>query len=113
MFHSESNTEDAVPHRAPRHAVPDRGDEARALVPHDDAAIPAHRVEVGVAHARGGEHASTAKQITSRVLLKLQSRDGSWNTRGGNEGEGGKIYATSMALLSLSVHHNYLPIYQR
>ena len=62
---------------------------------------------------RGGEHASTAKQSTSRVLLKRQARDGSWRTHGGNEGDGGPIYATSMALLSLSIHHNYLPIYQR
>lgn len=62
---------------------------------------------------RGGEHASTAKQTTSRVLLKLQGGDGSWRPRGGNENEGGKVYATSMALLSLSIHHNYLPIYQR
>ena len=62
---------------------------------------------------RGGEHASTAKQSTSRTLLKLQDKDGSWRPRGGNEHEGGKIYATSMALLSLSIHHNFLPIYQR
>lgn len=62
---------------------------------------------------RGGEHASTAKQNTSRTLLEIQGKDGAWHPRGGNENEGGRIYATSMALLSLSVHHNFLPIYQR
>jgi hypothetical protein len=62
---------------------------------------------------RGGEHASTAKQQTSKALLKRQRRNGAWETQGGNEGEGGVIYATSMAILSLSIHHNFLPIYQR
>ncbi len=62
---------------------------------------------------RGGEYASTAKRMTAKVMLDSQRRDGSWHARGGMEGGAGSIYATSMALLSLSVHHNFLPIYQR
>ena len=60
---------------------------------------------------RGGEYASTSKQKTAVEMLKRQRRDGSWPS---GEGHGaGYIYSTSLALLSLSVHHNYLPIYQR
>jgi len=60
---------------------------------------------------RGGEYASTSKQKTALEMLKRQERDGSWRS---GEGHGaGSIYCTSLALLSLSVHHNYLPIYQR
>ncbi|MFT4546809.1 MAG: hypothetical protein ACI9UA_000464 [Pseudoalteromonas tetraodonis] len=60
---------------------------------------------------RGGEFASTSKQKTAVEMLKRQARDGSWKS---GEGQGaGTIYSTSLALLSLSIHHNYLPIYQR
>ena len=60
---------------------------------------------------RGGEYASTSKQKTAVEMLKRQDRDGSWKS---GEGHGaGSIYSTSLALLSLSIHHNYLPIYQR
>lgn len=59
----------------------------------------------------GGEYASTSKQATAKEMLKRQGKDGSWRS---NEGHGaGPIYSTSLALLSLSIHHNYLPIYQR
>ena len=60
---------------------------------------------------RGGEYASTSKQATAKEMLKRQKKDGSWHT---HEGHGaGPVYCTSLALLSLSIHHNYLPIYQR
>ena len=62
---------------------------------------------------RQGEYAATAKEVTKKNLLQIQQRDGSWYARNGNERGAGRIYATSMALLSLSVHHHYLPIYQR
>ena len=62
---------------------------------------------------RGGEFASTAKQAAARVLLKAQERDGSWRAHNGDEANNGRVYTTAMALLSLSVHHNFLPIYQR
>jgi len=64
---------------------------------------------------RGGEHASTAKRLTSEALLRHQDRDGSWKAResGHEERSAGPVYATSLALLSLSIYHNFLPIYQR
>ncbi len=60
---------------------------------------------------RGGEYASTSKQATAKEMLKRQGRDGSWRSHEGHNA--GSIYTTSLALLSLSIHHNYLPIYQR
>jgi len=60
---------------------------------------------------RGGEYASTSKKKTATEMIKRQNRDGSWKTGEGHNA--GAVYCTSLALLSLSVHHNYLPIYQR
>ncbi|MEM0895429.1 MAG: prenyltransferase/squalene oxidase repeat-containing protein [Verrucomicrobiota bacterium] len=62
---------------------------------------------------RGGEHEYTAKERAADLLLALQNVNGSWHGRHGQEREAGKVYATSMAILSLSVHFNYLPIYRR
>lgn len=64
-------------------------------------------------HQRGGEHAKVAEQLVSGLLLKRQQADGSWASPGGEESGAGKVYTTSMAILSLSVNYYYLPIYQR
>ncbi len=64
-------------------------------------------------YQRGGDHAATARQKTEQTLVSAQSNDGSWSPRNGNEKSAGAVYATSLALLSLSVHHHYLPIYQK
>ena len=61
-------------------------------------------------HQRGGEHAEAARERVEAALLPLQRADGSW---GGSGSEGDPTYATSMAILSLSVRYHYLPIYQR
>ena len=53
------------------------------------------------------------KKVTEKVLLPLQSQQGWWEGRGGEERQGGKIYATSLAVLALSVKNHFLPIYQR
>jgi len=42
-----------------------------------------------------------------------QERDGSWQPRDGGERSAGRIYATSLAVLSLAVEYQFLPIYQR
>jgi hypothetical protein len=47
------------------------------------------------------------------LLLNLQAEDGSWSGRQGQERNLGTIYATSLAVLALSVEYQYLPIYQR
>jgi hypothetical protein len=64
-------------------------------------------------YQRGGKHADEARKVVSEILLPLQARDGSWEGTGGEERQGGKIYATSMAVLSLAVKNHFLPIYQR
>ena len=64
-------------------------------------------------YQRGGKHAEEGRKVVADVLLPMQSRDGSWEGKGGEERGGGKVYATTMAVLSLAVKNHYLPIYQR
>ena len=64
-------------------------------------------------YQRGGEQAAVARQKTEQMLLELQLPNGSWQPRNGNERSAGPVYATALALLSLSVHHHFLPIYQK
>jgi len=63
-------------------------------------------------HQQGGATATEAERLVREVLLSRQNDDGGW-TPEGEEGGGGRIYATCMAVLSLSVNYHYLPIYQR
>jgi hypothetical protein len=64
-------------------------------------------------YQRGGDQASIARQKTEQMLIELQQPNGSWQPRNGNERSAGPIYATALSLLSLSVHHHFLPIYQK
>ena len=64
-------------------------------------------------HQRGGKHATEAAHKVSRLLLKEQGASGSWSSQRGEERNYGDVYATSLAVLSLSVTYHYLPIYQR
>ncbi|GAB5402020.1 MAG: terpene cyclase/mutase family protein [Aureliella sp.] len=64
-------------------------------------------------HQRGGELDAQAQETVARLLVEQQLPDGSWAAPGGEELGAGKVYATCMALLSLSVKYHYLPIYQR
>lgn len=64
-------------------------------------------------YQRGGDQAAVARQKTEQMLLDLQQPNGSWQPRNGNERSAGPVYATALALLSLSVHHHFLPIYQK
>lgn len=61
-------------------------------------------------YQRGGDIAKEARQLVESLLLAEQKPDGSWQGVGT---ETSKIYATAMALMSLSVRHHFLPIYQR
>jgi hypothetical protein len=61
---------------------------------------------------RGGEHARQARQFVEQVLLTNQQPDGSWISADGQERGAGRIYSTALAMLSLSIKHHYLPIYQ-
>jgi hypothetical protein len=64
-------------------------------------------------YQRGGKYAAEGKKTIPASLVPLQGRDGSWDGINGEERQGGKIYATCMAVLSLAVKNHYLPIYQR
>ena len=64
-------------------------------------------------YQRGGEYAQTAGRLVQEMLLEKQAADGSWQAENGEERNAGNVYATSMAVLSLSVKYHYLPIYQK
>jgi hypothetical protein len=64
-------------------------------------------------YQRGGDYAAVARQKTEKTMLELQQPNGAWQPRNGNERSAGPIYATALALLSLSVHYHFLPIYQK
>jgi hypothetical protein len=64
-------------------------------------------------YQRGGEHAATAQQLVQQMLLSEQADNGSWTAANGSERSHGAVYATTMAILSLSVKYHYLPIYQK
>ena len=64
-------------------------------------------------HQRGGKYAAEAATRVSKILLKEQSANGAWASQRGEERNYGDVYATSLAILSLSVTYHYLPISQR
>ena len=64
-------------------------------------------------YQRSGTHSETAGQLVQDMLLPTQNPDGSWKAGNGSESGLGHVYATSMAVLSLSVKYHYLPIYQK
>ena len=61
----------------------------------------------------GGKHWEATRERMIELLLPHQREDGSWDPSNGGEQAAGRIYATSMAVLSLAVEYQYLPIYQR
>ncbi len=64
-------------------------------------------------YQRGGRYADRARNRVEDILLRYQSDAGYWSASSGQERGAGRVYSTSMALLSLSVKYHYLPIYQR
>ncbi len=64
-------------------------------------------------HHHGGEPWEQAHPALFRDLLRRQQPDGGWPTGTAAEAPLGRIYATSLALLALTVEYGYLPIYQR
>jgi hypothetical protein len=64
-------------------------------------------------YQRGGKYAEEGRRTISEAIIPLQRADGSWDGVSGEERQGGKIYATSLAVLSLAVKNHFLPIYQR
>jgi hypothetical protein len=64
-------------------------------------------------YQRGGAHAKAARAVVEDILLEKQRDDGSWEAENSSESRVGRVYATAMAVLSLSVKYHYLPIYQK
>ena len=62
-------------------------------------------------HQVGGKEWKEWYDRMNRRVLPLQQNDGSWGGVDGNSA--GPVYATAIAIISLSVPMNYLPIYQR
>jgi len=64
-------------------------------------------------YQRGGTYAEEAKVKVAEVLLPRQDpRTGAWMP-GGDEGRAGPVYATALAILSLSVMEDLLKNNQR
>ena len=61
---------------------------------------------------RKGDTARNSRDITEKLLMPMQSVDGSWSGNDGMESGAGRVYCTSLAMLSLSVKYHFLPIYQ-
>jgi len=61
----------------------------------------------------GGKYWESTKSHLTTILLDNQHTDGSWTAEHGSERSAGKVYCTTMAVLSLAVEYRYLPIYQR
>lgn len=61
---------------------------------------------------RGGAQAKIGRETTEKLLLGAQSPDGSWSGSDGMERGAGRVYSTTLAMLSLAVRNHYLPIYQ-
>jgi hypothetical protein len=64
-------------------------------------------------YQRGDKYAEAGKRMVFEAVVPLQRADGSWDGVSGEERQGGRIYATSLAVLSLAVKNHFLPIYQR
>jgi len=61
----------------------------------------------------GGDQWARSKQHMIPLLLNLQTEDGSWTGRNGQERGLGTTYCTALSVLALSVEYQFLPIYQR
>src|SRR5262249_50693110 len=61
----------------------------------------------------GGEPFENTKRGLESSLGKKQDPNGFWEATSGKEAAAGRIYATSLAIMSLSVKYHYMPIYQK
>jgi len=72
----------------------------------------AYYCTVGMYKVGGDEWKSVRRALYSTILTARQP-EGFWSPPVGNESEAGRVYATSMSILALTVEYAYLPIYQR
>src|SRR5262249_48811338 len=71
-----------------------------------------------VMHNLGDKYWETWNPRMRDFLIRTQERDGckkgSWDPDGADWGKiGGRIYSTSLAVLTLEVYYRYLPLYRR
>jgi hypothetical protein len=71
-----------------------------------------------VLHHMDNEDWQTWNPLMREKLLRLQEKDGhkkgSWDPNGADHGgAGGRIYSTSLSLLTLEVYYRYLPLYRK
>lgn len=71
-----------------------------------------------VMHHMGDKYWETWNPLMRELLIRTQEKDGhaagSWNPDGVDHGgSGGRIYSTSLALLTLEVYYRHLPLYRR
>lgn len=64
-------------------------------------------------YQRGGQYSEQSQKLVQEMLFSQQEGNGAWLAQNGSERGLGRVYATSMAILTLSVKYHYLPIYQR
>ena len=64
-------------------------------------------------YQRGDKYAKHATKHVESILVENQTTEGYWDAASGQERDAGRVYTTSMAVLSLAVRYHYLPIYQR
>ncbi|MEK6237097.1 MAG: hypothetical protein N2C14_20500, partial [Planctomycetales bacterium] len=67
-------------------------------------------------HYGGDEWAAWNSQMRDLLLasqIKKGIDAGSWEPNGGHASHGGRVYMTSLALLTLEVYYRHLPIYER
>jgi hypothetical protein len=58
----------------------------------------------------GGKYWQQWNETMTPLIIGMQSADGSWNDQNNS---GGIVCSTAMALLSIEINYNLLPIYQR
>jgi len=71
-----------------------------------------------VMHHMGGDYWNKWNPLCRDFLIATQQKDGhksgSWNPEGADwGGPGGRIYSTSLSILTLEVYYRHLPLYRR
>lgn len=66
-----------------------------------------------VMHHQGGELWREWNSAMQTALLESQEKDGSWTPRRSHDPRGGKIYMTSLCVLTLEVYYRHLPLYEQ
>ncbi len=68
-----------------------------------------------VLHHWGGDEWKKWNEVMRDHLTTTQTAEGYWNSGGGGHGakEGGKLYETTLAIMTLEVYYRHLPLYQK